>query len=299
MNVIKKVSFVLLICSLPFLSTAQINLVNVEGDAQSNGIHISNAVDYSILISNQNNTTNTIGLQIENVATDAISIINAGDDGVSVTSAKDDGFVNFSSNEDGFVTVNSGGDGFKSTNAGGDGIFISGSAGFAGYFGGSVNVAGTLAKAAGSFKIDHPLDPENKILYHSFVESPDMMNIYNGNIVLNKDGKATVTLPDWFNALNIDYRYQLTCIGGHAPIYISKKIEDNQFEIAGGNAGLEISWQVTGIRNDAFAQKNRIPVEEEKPDELKGYYLQPAAFNKPLTEGIEYLKQQKNNSTKF
>lgn len=219
---IKEISSLLLI-SLPFFSMSQTSLVEVEGNSVSNGIHIKNAVDHSILISNDNNTTNTIGLQIENVASDAISIINAGDDGISVTSAKDDGFVNFSSTEDGFVTINAGGDGFKSTNAGGDGIYISGSAGFAGYFGGSVNVAGTLAKAAGSFKIDHPLDPENKILYHSFVESPDMMNIYNGNTVLDEEGKAVVNLPDWFNALNIDYRYQLTCIGGYAPVYISRK----------------------------------------------------------------------------
>lgn len=277
----------------PLISFAQISLVNVNAKEESSGIHIKNALNHSILITNDNNTTNTIGLQIENVATDGINIINAGDDGISITSAKDDGFVNFSSTEDGFVSINAGGDGFKSTNAGGDGIFISGSAGFAAYFGGTVNIAGTLAKAAGSFKIDHPLDPENKVLYHSFVESPDMMNIYNGNVVLNMEGKATVTLPDWFNALNMEYRYQLTCIGGHAPVYISKKIEDNKFEIAGGTPNLEISWQVTGIRNDAYAQKNRIPVEAEKPDAQKGYYLQPNAYNKPVTKGIEYLKQAK------
>ena len=46
----------------------------------------------------------------------------------------------------------------------------------------------------------------------------------------------------------MDYRYQLTCIGAHAPIYIARKIEDNAFAIAGGTPGLEVSWQVTGRR---------------------------------------------------
>jgi hypothetical protein len=37
-----------------------------------------------------------------------------------------------------------------------------GGAAFAGYFQGSVQVVGTLSKSAGTFKIDHPLDPANK-----------------------------------------------------------------------------------------------------------------------------------------
>src|SRR6202023_673525 len=94
-------------------------------------------------------------------------------------------------------------------------VYASGSGPYAGYFAGNANVTGnlsvggTLSKAAGSFKIDHPLDPENKYLYHSFVESPDMMNIYNGNVVLDANGQAIVQMPDWFEALNQDFRYQL------------------------------------------------------------------------------------------
>ena len=90
-----------------------------------------------------------------------------------------------------------------------------------------------------SFKIDDPLDPTNKYLYHSFVESPDMMNIYNGNAVLNKKGEAVIELPKWFQALNKDFRYQLTCIGGSAPVYIAEEIKDNHFKIAGGKPGVK------------------------------------------------------------
>jgi hypothetical protein len=130
---------------------------------------------------------------------------------------------------------------------------------------GNLTVGGTISKSGGSFRIDDPLDPENKYLYHSFVESPDMMNIYNGIAVLGESGEAAVTLPDWFEALNQDFRYELTCIGGYAPVYISTEISGNQFRIAGGRAGLKVSWQVTGIRHDAYANAHRIPVEVEKP----------------------------------
>src|SRR5262249_17366466 len=113
---------------------------------------------------------------------------------------------------------------------------------------GNVDVTGTISKGAGSFKIDHPLDPENKYLYHSFVESPDMMNIYNGTAVLDDHGEATIMLPNWFEALNRDFRYQLTCIGGFAPVYVAHEIAGNSFRIGGGKSGLKVSWQVTGVR---------------------------------------------------
>lgn len=162
------------------------------------------------------------------------------------------------------------------------------SGGLAGSFSGSVNVTGTLTKGGGSFKIDHPLDPENKTLSHSFVESPDMMNVYNGNIVLDASGQAVVTLPEWFEALNRDFRYQLTAIGAPAPnLYIAEKVHDNHYRIAGGKPGLEVSWQVTGIRKDPWAEANRIPVAEEKTAEEKGYYLHPKAYGKTVADGID------------
>jgi len=159
---------------------------------------------------------------------------------------------------------------------------------YAGYFAGDVFIQGTLAKAAGSFKIDHPLDPENKYLQHSFVESPDMMNVYNGNIVLDGRGEAVITLPAWFEALNKDFRYQLTCIGGFAPIYIASEITDNSFSIAGGTPGLKVSWQVTGVRQDPYAQTHPIPVELDKNPADQGRYLNPEAYGYNETMGIGY-----------
>jgi hypothetical protein len=150
-----------------------------------------------------------------------------------------------------------------------------GSGALAVFASGDVTVTGSLSKGGGSFRIDHPLDPANKYLYHSFVESPDMMNVYNGT-VLDADGRAVVGLADWFEALNRDYRYQLTPIGGPAPdLHIAAEVSGGQFAIAGGTAGQKVSWQVTGIRQDAWANAHRIPVEETKPAEDQGRYLHP------------------------
>ena len=129
---------------------------------------------------------------------------------------------------------------------------------------GDLDVLGNLTKSSGSFRIDHPLDPKNKWLYHSFVESPDMMNIYNGNVTTDSSGYATVTLPHYFNALNIDYRYQLTVIGSFAQAIISKEVEDNLFVIQTNRPNTKVSWQVTGIRNDKHARNNRIVPEVDK-----------------------------------
>jgi len=148
-----------------------------------------------------------------------------------------------------------------------------------GHFSGNLTVTGKLTKGSGSFKIDHPLDPAHKYLSHSFVESPDMMNVYNGVIRLSAKGEAWVVLPDYFEALNGDYRYQLTAMGAPSPrLYIAREVSANRFKIAGGRPNGRVSWQVTGIRHDAYANANRIPVTEDKPSDEQGTYLHPDAF---------------------
>ena len=172
----------------------------------------------------------------------------------------------------------------------GDGVDAHAGSGYAGNFYGNVAISGTLSKGGGSFKIDHPLDPANKYLYHSFVESPDMKNVYDGVVTLDGNGEAVVDFPEWFGVLNRDFRYQLTCIGGFAPVYVAEKISNNHFKIAGGRAGLEVSWQVTGIRQDAWANAHRIPVEEEKEARLKGFYIHPELYGAPPEKQIEWAR---------
>jgi hypothetical protein len=126
--------------------------------------------------------------------------------------------------------------------------------------------------------IDHPADPANKYLYHSFVESPDMMNIYNGNAVTDSSGAVTVTMPDWFDALNRDFRYQLTTLGQPAQVWVASKIANHSFIIKTDKPNVEVSWQVTGIRQDAWANAHRIPLEVDKAPADQGHYMHPELF---------------------
>jgi hypothetical protein len=165
-----------------------------------------------------------------------------------------------------------------------------GSVGFAGYFAGRVHVAGMLTKAAGTFKIDHPLDPENKYLSHSFVESPDMKNVYDGVVTTDDRGYATIDLPEWFEALNRDFRYQLTVVDpedGDAFVQakVVKTVADHHFVVRTSAPLVQVSWQVTGIRQDRFAEAHRVQVEEDKPEGERGTYLNPMEWGQPASRG--------------
>ncbi len=163
----------------------------------------------------------------------------------------------------------------------------------AGIFDGDVDVNGTLTKNGGSFKIDHPLDPSGKYLYHSFVESPDMKDVYDGNVVTDDRGFATVTLPEWFEALNSDFRYQVTVLGGGTEwvnARIAREISGNAFVLQTSAPQTKVSWQVTGIRQDAWANAHRIAVEEEKPAAEQGTFLHPELFEQPEEKSIEWAR---------
>lgn len=168
----------------------------------------------------------------------------------------------------------------------------------AGAFDGKVSVNGTLEKAAGSFKIDHPLDPANKYLSHSFVESPDMMNVYNGNVTTDKNGDAIVKLPDYFEALNRDFRYQLTVIGQFAQAIVAEEIKDNKFVIKTDKPNVKVSWQVTGIRHDPYATANPIVVEQEKPSQERGSYLVPEVYGEPKSKSVSRVYRPQLDQSK-
>lgn len=147
--------------------------------------------------------------------------------------------------------------------------------GYAGLFDGNVQVSGTLVAGAKFFQIDHPLDPENKILAHASVESSEMLNIYSGNIVTDAEGNATVVLPQYFEAINRDFRYQLTVIGGFASAIVAEEIGNGRFLIKTDRPRVKVSWQVTGVRADRYAKAHPLNVEPEKRDDDRGRFLHP------------------------
>jgi hypothetical protein len=210
-----------------------------------------------------------------------------------------------SSNGFGMQGFSDSGSAVYGSSSSGSGVYARSDTGYAAYLDGDVKIVGNLQKGGGSFKIDHPLDPGNKYLSHSFVESPDMKNIYDGVVELDNNGEAEIELPDWFSALNKDFRYQLTAIGAPGPnLYIAEEISEgvtndsnsnnndssnNRFKIAGGTPNMKVSWHLTGIRKDPWANTNRIQVEEDKPDKERGYYLYPELYGQAAGDGISRL----------
>jgi len=172
----------------------------------------------------------------------------------------------------------------------GDGIQAVAGSGFAGNFSGNLNVSGAIFAGAKDFKIDHPLDPANKYLLHASVESSEMMNIYTGNVTTDAQGEATVRFPEWLDALNTDFRYQLTVIGQFAQAIVAREIHDHQFQIRTNVPNVKVSWQVTGVRQDAFAKANPLVVEQEKEAQTRGFYIHPNLYGAPEEKQIEWAR---------
>ena len=179
----------------------------------------------------------------------------------------------------------------------GDGIDVTAGSGVAGFFNGNVTVTGSISAGTKDFKIDHPLDPANKYLVHASVESSEMKNIYDGTVTTNAEGSATVSLPSWFEALNTDFRYQLTVIGQFAQAIVSRKVQNNQFTIKTSIPNVEVSWQVTGVRHDAYAMANPLIVEEDKDVRLRGFYIHPELHGAPAERQIEWARHPRMMKT--
>ncbi len=134
----------------------------------------------------------------------------------------------------------------------------------------------TGASGTKAFQIDHPMDPENKYLLHYAAEGPEPLLLYRGMVMLDDAGGAVVALPDYVALIAKDLSYHLTAVGGPAPLlHVAEKERGGVFRIAGGRAGLEVSWCVTGTRNDAWVQRYGAPIESMKPDAHRGLYLHP------------------------
>jgi hypothetical protein len=260
---------------------------NVTHEYRINNIATTPSINFMLGGASRFKINNTVGTTmtgavgiLAGVADDVgLLVDSSGSIGIGVQNTNPSGIALFADSASGFGTL-----GLTDHGTGVSGVATD-PAGWAGFFEGDATVTGTLFKGGGAFRIDHPLDPENKYLSHSFVESPDMKNIYDGVAVFDGAGEAIVTLPDWFEALNGDFRYQLTPMGAAFVPYIADEITGNQFKIAGGISGRKVSWQVTGIRRDAFANANRIQVEEMKPTAAVGTYLHPESFAQPVEKG--------------
>ncbi|MBC7227361.1 MAG: hypothetical protein H5T61_09015 [Thermoflexales bacterium] len=229
---------------------------------------------------------NNIGVYGESSSTAGVGVYGRS----TATSGTTAGVVGSSTSTDGVGVLGS--------SEGSDGIGIYGTApdtGYAGYFLGNVHVYGGFsASGSKAFKIDHPLDPANRYLYHFAQEAPEVQNVYNGVVTLDARGEATVALPDYFSALNAGpFRYQLTAIGAPMPnLYIAQEIQGNTFRIAGGVPGKKVSWEVTAVRNDPYLHDHPAQAEVDKPADEQGTYLYPQGYGQPQEMGLDYQRHR-------
>jgi hypothetical protein len=161
---------------------------------------------------------------------------------------------------------------------------------FAAYFTGEILVNGSVDSESVRVQMDHPLDPANKYLVHTSVESSEMKNMYDGTVTSDASGEAVVELPDWFEALNRDFRYQLTVIGQFAQAIVSSEIANHQFTIKTDKPNVKVSWQVTGVRQDAYAKAHPVSVEAPKLGREAGHYLHPELYGAPEATSIEWAR---------
>ncbi len=285
------------------------------GRADANGVEVSSAGTHGVFVSSvgvhsrANYPTSPTGFGVAGVEgaglyvgradQRGVEVISAGWDGVFVSAAGNPSTTVGSAAKNGFEVAGAEGfglhvgyagvNGVEVKSAGYDGIYVLDADRRAATFNGDILVTGDIKYSGGSTMIDHPLNPEQKYLNHAIVESSEMKNIYDGVVVLDANGEAWVDMSAWFEALNQDFRYQLTSIGGPGPgLYIAEEIHRNRFQIAGGDAGLKVSWQVTGIRHDPYAEANPITVEEVKPDGEQGTYLHPEVYDETEMKGMIY-----------
>jgi hypothetical protein len=163
----------------------------------------------------------------------------------------------------------------------------------AGRFVGDLDVTGSLSKGGGSFLIDHPLDPENKLLRHNFVESPENLLIYRGQVKLDPQGEAVVQLPDYFQALTREDEATVTLTSIGRPFLTGYQWQSDQASFTVyGQPDREVSWVVYADRDDPVIQQLSKPVEEEKGPKSKicarGRLLYPQAYGYPESMGRDH-----------
>jgi hypothetical protein len=161
---------------------------------------------------------------------------------------------------------------------------------YAAFFNGTVGgLANFELTGAMQLLIDHPLDPENKTLSHSAVESPESICLYRGKVYLD-DAKATVRLPDYFAALTKEDEatVYLTPIG-EEPFPTSYIWEEAYTSLTiFGAPSAEVAYLVLAARDDPAIHLFSRPVEEAKGEGNfeRGKLLSPEAFGKPPEAGV-------------
>lgn len=203
---------------------------------------------------------------------------------------------------------------FSTLNANGFGargvIVPNNTAGGVGLYGYNVSPSGWAVFAEGRFgatgtklfTIDHPADPANMTLSHYCTEGAEPLNVYSGSVRTNGRGYATVRLPAYFASINRDARVQLTVVdeadsATFVQVKVVRKVQGNTFTLRTSAPGVEVFWRIEAVRNDRWVQRHGAPVEEQKDEMMRGYYLDPSLYGLSQAQGRDaalsaYMKRQ-------
>ena len=252
--------------------------------ARNGGVEGTGAAVQAIGVNNDG-----IDASTDNASRYAVKAVNNGAGGLAIYASGGSGVGvhGTSSTNIGVGGYSDGSRGVSGVSSTGFGVYGESGSSYAGYFVGPLYASSAHANIK-AFRIDHPVDPANKILMHSCVESNERKLVYDGVVTTDDMGDATVELPGYFGALNGDLRYQLTVLGGFAQAIVKRKVEGNRFVIATSEPGTEVCWQVTGIRQDAYSKAHPLVVEALKTGRDKGRYLTPLEHGKPESAGVDY-----------
>lgn len=263
----------------------------------------------------------SIGVQASGTGTEGVGLsgYGAGTDGHGVMGSGATGVAGFSSSYRGVwgdAFDNSGGTAYGiygearsnpgrgvyglASNASGTGYGVRGvnsaSAGYGVYAVGDSGASGNK-----SFVIDHPFDPLNKYLKHYSAEGPEPKNIYDGTVVTDSKGWATVQLPDYFTSINKDPRVQLTVSDSSEDFIMVKVVggvNGNTFRIRTSKGGAKVYWEVKATRNDLWNQAHGAPVEVLKDAAEKGKYQHPELYGQPKEMAIDYDVRAANSASR-
>jgi len=137
---------------------------------------------------------------------------------------------------------------------------------------GTSSFAGALSKGSGSFKIDHPLESKKDThhLYHSFIEGPQVDNLYRGTVTLN-NGIATINLDAVSNMTEgtfVALNREVQCYTTNETDWDAVKgnVEGNILTISCQNtsSSATVSWLVIGERQDKNIYSSTITDENGK-----------------------------------
>ena len=167
--------------------------------------------------------------------------------------------------------------------------------GWAGYFDGDVFVSGDLDMTTAAVAVDHPDDPGGQWYRRALVGAFEEVTVISGNARTGAGGRVAVRVSDLFARMHKDFRYQLTPLGETSKLFVSRQLTGGRFTIQADRAGLDVSWQITGVRNDPAAK--RFAVTSRKTGGQRGRYVAPELYGQPPSRSLSGPRARSDRAT--